>query len=38
MTTMSPSSAERSKADHELSGLVTAQYNFGVQPTAFGRG
>jgi hypothetical protein len=38
MTTTSPSSAARSKVGHEVSGLTTAQSNFGIQPTAFGRG
>ena len=38
MTTTSPNSAERSKVGHEVSGVVTAQSNFGMQPTAFSRG
>jgi hypothetical protein len=38
MTTTSPSSAERSKVGHEVSGVVAAQSNFGMQPTAFRRG
>ena len=32
----SPSSAARSKVGHEVSGVVAAQSNFGMQPTAFG--
>ena len=38
MTTMLPSFTERSKVGHEVSIFVVAQSNFGMQPTAFGRG
>jgi hypothetical protein len=38
MTTMVPSFTVRSKVAHEVSIFVVAQCNFGMQPTAFGRG
>jgi hypothetical protein len=38
MTTMLPSFTVRSKVGHEVSIFVVVQSNFGMQPTAFGRG